>query len=276
MFPYVSKLKSGKIKKIIASRLSQNSQIFFQCLRPPLCLLPCSCQEARSSTPHWGVLCCDSEQFASSYGQESLRWPFAKSHSRFFLPLFSPLVLKHGEYPRLSINKETAKKIQNSEIRNKVLAQSKTRIPSTTSSLGERQVKRFRTLRKASTSATSAARARCGSLVRRAPSDASIENKFGCFSIDCLELSDHGSNLDRGKCLPIIECPFCKLLFKNCKHNPICGTSADVETSFAAQRAVKRASASSTTTAPRLRLPFKITDHKWNENRSTFQHHIFR
>jgi hypothetical protein len=170
------------------------------------------------------------------------------------------LVLKHGEYPRLSINKETAKKIQNSEIRNKVLAQSKTRIPYHLIAwrASGQEVPNFEEGFDISH--------KCRKGQMRKPGEKGsfgcIENKFGCFSIDCLELSDHGSNLDRGKCLPIIECPFCKLLFKNCKHNPICGTSADVETSFAAQRAVKRASASSTTTAPRLRLPFKITDHK--------------
>jgi len=151
--------------------------------------------------------------------------------------LFPSLQIRHGDYPRYKISKTLIQKLISSDLQKQLLAKdTKTRVfyhqlawracgnlvPDFESGSDLSHKCRRGQMRKPGTTTSF---------------DCASE-KMGCFSMQCIEVVHHTSNLSRGRCTPIIACPNCKLYFNNCKHNPICGT--DLAGLYNSQRQLKR------------------------------------
>lgn len=153
--------------------------------------------------------------------------------------LFPVISLKDGEYPRFSLSKENTQELDDEELKGLVLAKlkgGKVRVPyhllawrasGKTLLAFEDHWDISHTCRRGQMATGEQGSHLCSKV------------QYGCFSMKCLEQVSHEENLDKGRCEPIICCPYCKLLFKNCKHEPICGTNRATEEALKKQGKVK-------------------------------------
>jgi len=140
--------------------------------------------------------------------------------------VFPKIKTRNGDYPRLKLNQDILRKIQDANIRKLALDATKVRIPyhviawRATGNL----VPEF------SSGIDISHKCRRGQMRKPNVTNKNStfhchEEEFGCFSMQCLELSSHQDNLSRGTCSSIMQCPHCQLLFNSCKHDPTCGSA---------------------------------------------------
>lgn len=67
---------------------------------------------------------------------------------------------------------------------------------------------------------------------------------MGCFSKECLEISQHHHNLARARCTPIVQCLLCNQFFNQCPHGgptgETCGASPTLTDALNTQKPIAR------------------------------------
>lgn len=158
--------------------------------------------------------------------------------------LFPTYLLKQGDYPRIYLNKKVVAKLDREDL--KAALQADTTRPRVAlhhlawRALGN-QLPDFEEgkdishkCRKGQMQIPVSERGEKGN--KTFPAN---ERRFGCFNPSCLEVVTHRENLDRGSCVPIMECPNCKLFFNNCKHDTPCGTAPRLEKALKTQKVIR-------------------------------------
>jgi len=152
--------------------------------------------------------------------------------------LFPRVSVKNGEYPRRTINKDILGQINDKTLRAKAMASPKVRIPY--SMIAYRAAGNVIPAFELGQDLSHTCRR---GQMRDAPSKGSAlcsDVRNGCFNAACITIETHTENLSRGRCIPLVRCPNCTLVFDQCEHTPTCGTDYALEESLSKQSPIKR------------------------------------